>query len=53
MMSILDRLTELINKYDSEFKDSDETKHLLIPPEIYDEICDRIKQTNITLFGVT
>jgi len=53
MLSTMHRLIELLDKFDSEFKENEGSKPFLIPPEIYDEICDRIKQSHITLFGVS
>ena len=53
MLSTMHRLIELLDKFDSEFKERDGSEPFLIPSEIYDEICDRIKQSHITLFGVS
>ena len=53
MIIMLKRLIELIDEYDSYFSESDREKPLMIPPDIYDEICNKIKQSNITLFGIS
>ena len=48
--ALLERLEKLIAKHD-ELQEGD--KPFLIPADVYDEICDRIKQSSITLFGVS
>ena len=53
MFAILERLVELIDKYECEVKEKGIEEPFLIPSDVYDEICDKIKQANITLFGVS
>ncbi len=53
MLDAFRRLMKLIDKYDSQFEDIKLEKPLMIPPEIYDEICDAIKQDYISLFGLS
>ena len=50
LVFLLERLEKLIAKHD-ELQEGD--KPFLIPADVYDEICDRIKQSSITLFGVS
>ena len=53
MIIMLKRLIELIDEYDSYFSESGREKPLMIPPDIYDEICSKLKQSSITLFGIS
>ena len=53
MLDAFRRLMKLIDKYDSQFEDIKLEKPLMITPEIYDEICDAIKQDYISLFGLS
>jgi hypothetical protein len=53
MLAILERLVELIDKYECEVKERGAEEPFLIPSDVYDKICDKIKQANITLFGVS
>lgn len=53
MITITKRLSELIRKYESDFAEDSEKTPLTLPADVYDEICDKIKQSSITLFGVS
>ena len=53
MMIMLKRLVKLIDEYDSYISESGREKPLMIPPDIYDEICSKLKQSSITLFGIS
>ena len=50
---MLRRLMRLIDDYDPRPKEVKEENPILIPPKVYDEICDKIKQSHITLFGIS
>ena len=53
MLEMLRRLMKLVDDYESTPKDLREDNPIMIPPDVYDEICDSLKQKNITLFGVS
>ena len=53
MLSMLRRLMSLIDEFDSRPVEVKEKNPILIPPKIYDEICKKIKQDHITLFGIS
>tara|TARA_R100000781_G_C4068352_1_gene123587 strand:+ start:294 stop:491 length:198 start_codon:yes stop_codon:yes gene_type:complete len=57
MLKIFNRLVELIEKFKGDLKEEDEfvilETPLMIPPEIYDEMCETLDQDSITLFGIT
>ena len=53
MIAITRRLSELIKKYEANFAEDSEIQPIAVPEDVYDEICDRIKQSSITLFGVS
>ena len=53
MLRMLRRLMRLIDDYDPRPKEVKEENPILIPPRVYDEICDKIKQSHITLFGIS
>ena len=53
MLAMLRRLMRLIDDYDYRPKETKEENPIQIPPKVYDEICKKIKQSHITLFGVS
>ena len=53
LLSMLRRLMRIVDEFEAPEFEKNEPKTMMIPPEIYDEICDSLKQKNITLFGVS
>tara|TARA_Y100000593_G_scaffold31826_1_gene62692 strand:- start:148 stop:345 length:198 start_codon:yes stop_codon:yes gene_type:complete len=57
MLKVFNRLVELIEKFQSEMTEEDEITlletPLMIPPDLYDEICEMIKEKEILLFGIS
>ena len=57
MIKIYLRLKHLLKKYDEYYdytllKEEDETP-IIIPPDVYDDICDAIGQDEIKLMGIS
>ena len=42
-----------IKKHITHEEYTEKAEPIMIPDDVYDEICDKIKQANITLFGVS
>tara|TARA_R100001594_G_scaffold22917_3_gene44544 strand:- start:767 stop:994 length:228 start_codon:yes stop_codon:yes gene_type:complete len=53
LLSMLRRLMRIVDEFEAPEFEKNQPKAMMIPPEIYDEICDSLKQKNITLFGVS
>ena len=53
MLKMLRRLMRLVDDYESTPEELWEDNPIMIPPDVYDEICDKIKQSHITLFGLS
>ena len=57
MLKVFNRLVELIEKFQGELTEEEEKviieTPLMIPPDIYDEICKTIKEKEILLFGIS
>jgi len=53
MLKMLRRLMRLVDDYESTPEELREDNPIMIPPDVYDEICDKIKQSHITLFGLS
>lgn len=57
MLGVFRRLIKLIKKYEGEFEEFEEPqksdKPFLIPPEIYEEICDTLEEDFVSLFGIS
>ena len=57
MLKVVNRLVELMEKFQGELTEEEERviieTPLMIPPDIYDEICETIKEKEILLFGIS
>ena len=53
MLEMLRRLMRIVDEFEAPEFEKNQPKAMMITPEIYDEICDSLKQKNITLFGVS
>ena len=53
MLEMLRRLMRIVDEFEAPEFEKNQPKAMMIPPEIYDEICDSLKQSHITLFGVS
>jgi hypothetical protein len=57
MLKVFNRLVELIEKFQGELTEEEEvvalSTPLMIPPDLYDEICEMIKEKEILLFGIS
>ena len=57
MLKVFNRLVELIEKFQGELTEEEEvvalSTPLMIPPDLYDEICEMIKEIEILLFGIS
>jgi len=54
MLGVFRRLIKLIKKYEGEFEEPQKSdKPFLIPPEIYEEICDTLEEDFVSLFGIS
>jgi hypothetical protein len=57
MLKVFNRLVELIEKFQGEMTEEEEvvalSTPLMIPPDLYDEICEMIKEKEILLFGIS
>jgi len=53
MLDTFRRLMRLIEKYDLHLEDLRLGKPLLVPPDVYDEICDILESESVSLFGIS
>ena len=53
MVTITKRLSELIKKYEADFAEDEEMQPILVPNDVYDEICDLLNDSYISLFGIS
>ena len=60
MLVVFKRLVKMINEYEENIEEFEEPqdiqepeKPFIIPPDVYDEICETIDEGNISLFGIT
>ena len=55
MVKLYLRLKYLIRKYDEYFDYTTKTEDepIMIPPDVYDEICDALGEDKIILMGIT
>ena len=53
MLEMLRRLMRIVDEFEAPEFDKNEPKAMMIPPEIYDEMCETLDQDFITLFGIT
>jgi hypothetical protein len=53
MIAITKRLSELIKKYEANFAEDSEIQPIAVPEDVYDEICDLLNDSYISLFGIS
>ena len=58
MLQVFKRLVKLINKYEDDLQGYEEPEEFpetpfVIPPEIYNEICDTLDEDFVSLFGIS
>ena len=53
MLDTFRRLMRLIEKYAVHLEDLRLGKPLLVPPDVYDEICDILESESVSLFGIS
>ena len=58
MLQVFKRLVKLINKYEDDLQEYEEPEELpeapfVIPPDIYNEICDTLDEDFVSLFGIS
>ena len=53
MLDTFRRLMRLIENYDLHLEDLRLGKPLLVPPDVYDEICDILESESVSLFGIS
>jgi hypothetical protein len=53
MIAITRRLSELIKKYEANFAEDSEIQPIAVPEDVYDEICDLLNDSYISLFGIS
>ena len=53
MIAITRRLSELIKKYEADFAEEVDAPPISVPEDVYDEICDLLNDSYISLFGIS
>tara|TARA_Y100001938_G_C8064720_1_gene419516 strand:- start:757 stop:942 length:186 start_codon:yes stop_codon:yes gene_type:complete len=53
MIAITKRLSELIKKYEANFAEDSEIQPIEVPEDVYDEICDLLNDSYVSLFGIS